>query len=384
MKPVFAFWRELEQRGVLAAVLAYAVIGFVVLLAADVLGLILPLPVWLHPLLIKSVLIGFLATVVLSWHFDLRRDVRPVGGRDLDGIQEEERMRGALLLKMSGLIAGVLVLTFSVGAFRTIKEHTRDREQSRIVIAPLENRTGKAALDGLGPLAADWITQRLVQTRQIEIVPAGSATAFAAVYGLDARQTRLRAIELARGVGAGLVVWGAYYVHGDSVRFQTQIANARNGDVVRNIAYTALPLARANTDLPRFAQHVSDAIGRYFGARLQTWPPSLRKPPAFDAYMIFHRASEHYARREFAAAIDFFAQAAAFDSSFVQARIWLARTLAEHGDAARADSIAHSLEPYRRSMTSYDAALLDHVRASCRAPAAPHSASIANQLQCAR
>lgn len=349
-----------------AAVLTYAVAGFILLLLADGLGLVLALPVWLHPLLIKTVLAGLPITIVLSWHFDLRRDIRPVGGRDLDAIDEEERLRASSLLKMSGLVAAVLLVTFTAAAVHTIREREPLAERSRIVIAPLENRTRYAELDALGPAAAEWITQRLIQTRQIDIVPANSAIAYGSVNPLQSRQTRARAIELGRGVGAGLVLWGTFHVRGDSLLFITQIANAHTGDVVRNLPAAALALARAGVDLPRFGEHVSFAVARYFGAKLSAWPPSLRQPPALAAYSHFHAGARHYARREYSAALQRFADAASLDSSFVLARIWLARTLIERRELARAQTIAHSLEPYRGTLTTYDRALLDHVQAESR------------------
>ena len=42
------------------------------------------------------------------------------------------------------------------------------------VVAVVENRTGDPALDNLGTMAADWVTQGLSQTGLVEVVPSVS------------------------------------------------------------------------------------------------------------------------------------------------------------------------------------------------------------------
>lgn len=41
--------------------------------------------------LLETLVIGVPAALILWWFFDLRRDIRPVGGRDLK-IRDEERL----------------------------------------------------------------------------------------------------------------------------------------------------------------------------------------------------------------------------------------------------------------------------------------------------
>ena len=49
-------------------------------------------------LLVQTILIGIPVAGILAWFFDLRRDIRPVGGRDLNQIEEEERLRTTSLV----------------------------------------------------------------------------------------------------------------------------------------------------------------------------------------------------------------------------------------------------------------------------------------------
>lgn len=366
MRPFPGFWRELDQRGVRAAALTYAVVGFVVLLIGDLLAMVAPLPSWLHPLLVKTVLIGLPTTILLAWHFDLRRDIRPVGGRDLDAIDEEERLRARSLRKMAALVVAVLAITFTAGAVRTVRELAPDVEAQRIVVVPLENRTGDPRHDEFGELTAEWVSQRLIQTRQLQVVPAASVTAYRAVQRVRASETRERAIELARGVGAGLVVWGTYHVQNDSLRIHTQVADSRNGDVVRNVAGIALHISMTHAGLTRIGEHISMAIAEHYGARLHTWPPSLRQPPSFDAHAMLRGGYHRYALGDRAGAVQFFERSAALDSTFVLPRVWQARVLAELGELERAGNLALELQQYRGSLTSYDRTMLEHTIARAR------------------
>ncbi|HET8713924.1 MAG TPA: serine/threonine-protein kinase, partial [Gemmatimonadales bacterium] len=68
--------------------------------------------------------------------------------------------------------AAVLVVLLGLtGAAIVFRGPGSGLHERRVAIAALENRTGNAALDNLGFMAADWITQGLAQTGIVEIVP---------------------------------------------------------------------------------------------------------------------------------------------------------------------------------------------------------------------
>src|SRR5207247_9805783 len=87
--------------------------------------------------------------------------------------------------------------------------------ERRVVVAVIENRTGDPALDNLGHMTADWVTQGLAQTGLVEVVPSISVMASSLASGapdpgaghLDAAGIR----ALGREMGAGTVVSGVYY-----------------------------------------------------------------------------------------------------------------------------------------------------------------------------
>lgn len=166
------------------------------------------------------------------------RDIRPVGGRDLDEIQAEERVRASSLVRNAGI--GLLIV-IAVVLFAQVRARSEAAFVSRrVAIAPFDNRTGNPALDTLGPLASARVARRLLPLRAIEVVPARSIT------------------------DAGLLVSGAYYIFGDSLRFGVQITDVRSGELRKYFAPPALPVTSALYYMPRLGDSVSVAIARYF------------------------------------------------------------------------------------------------------------------------
>src|SRR5207253_8547157 len=104
-----------------------------------------------------------------------------------------------------------------------VRTHQPERDAAtppteRVVIAPLDNRTGDERLDPLGSEIADWVTQRLIQTRQLHVIPFSSVVANGAANS-----------------GAAIIASGSYTYDGDSLRYFVQLKNARTSAVLRNV-----------------------------------------------------------------------------------------------------------------------------------------------------
>ena len=173
---------------------------------------------------------------------EFRRDIRPVGGRDLDEIQEEERLRTSSLVRTAGVLVLVTAAVALLGEMRSRSDAAY--MQQRIVITPFDNRTGDPSLDTLGSLASARVARRLRPLRTIEVLPQRSIAS------------------------AGLLVSGAYYIYGDSLRFGVQITDARSGELKQYFAPPALPLTAAAYYMPRLGDSVSVAIARFFETSL--------------------------------------------------------------------------------------------------------------------
>lgn len=199
---------------------------------------------WLPRVLLETLVIGVPVALILWWFFDLRRDIRPVGGRDLNEIREEERIRTTSLIKYSLTMAVILCITFILGELRVLAGYKTAENYRRIVIMPFDNRTGDSGLDELGEAAADRVALRLRPLPELEVLPARAATS------------------------AGVVVAGSYYNHADSIRFGIQLMDAANGQLLRYFVPAAVPRQDAIYFMGRLGKEVSDTIARHFQAPL--------------------------------------------------------------------------------------------------------------------
>src|SRR5205809_2181269 len=268
--------------------------------------------------------------------------------------------RGRRVLAGAGLLAVGLG-----GAAVVLRGRAPDLNQRRVVVAVIENHTGDPALDNLGHMAADWVTQGLQQTGLLEVVPSMSVMMAAGEHGpghLDAAGLR----ALGRETGAGTVVWGAYYRQGDSVRFQIQISAAADGTVLRALDPVAGPLAQPLSAVEALRQRVMAALATLFDSRLSRWATTASQPPNFQAYQEFIAGLDRFVQFDMRGAIAHFERASAVDTAFRLPLIFAANAHMNVGEFAAADAIGHALERHAGQLAPLDRSYLAWVLATCR------------------
>jgi hypothetical protein len=172
-----------------------------------------------------------------------RRDVRPVGGRDLNEIEEEERARKTSLIKIGLIITAVVAFSFAFRELRVLLSPEVPMQHRRVVITAFDNRTRDPGLDVLGRAASDRVARWLRPLPELEILPERAAAT------------------------AGVVVSGSYYVHADSIRFGIELTDAVSGELIKYFVPAAVPRQAAVYYMPRLSKEVSDTIARYFQSR---------------------------------------------------------------------------------------------------------------------
>ncbi len=164
------------------------------------------------------------------------RGLAPEAAHRFDSVDEfVARLRDAVGLqwgrlpwipRLSGKLSRVLVaavIFFAAAALTWLATRGRALDPRRVAVTSFEDLSGDPTLAPLGHIAADWVTQELVASGTVEVVPA------LATGHLDPGAIA----RLAKRTGAGTVVSGSYYKTGDSVRFQLRIIDARRGTVRR-------------------------------------------------------------------------------------------------------------------------------------------------------
>src|SRR5881409_1472187 len=267
------------------------------------------------------------------------------------------------------VLAGAALLAVGlVGAAVVLRRRAPDLNQRRVVVAVIENHTGDPALDNLGHMAADWVTQGLAQTGLVEVVPSMSVMTASLASGqhgpghLDAAGLR----ALGRETGAGTVVWGAYYRQADSVRFQIQISAAADGKVLRALDPVAGPLAQPLTAVEALRQRVMAVLATLFDSRLSRWATTASQPPNFQAYQEFIAGLDRFVQFDMRGAIAHFERAAAVDTTFRLPLIFAANAYMNLGRFAAADSLAHVAERHSERLAPLDRFYLAWVLAICR------------------
>ena len=266
------------------------------------------------------------------------------------------------------LAAGAVVV--GIGIWLAVGHRASVLVPGRVVVAVLDNHTGEAALDPIGHMAADWVTQGLTQTGLVEVVPSMTvvASATASQHGAaDLNVTGIRA--LGRETRAGTVVTGAYYRQGDSLRFQVEIMDAGEGKVVRALDPVVGAVANPLAAVEVVRQRVMIALATLFNPKLAGWGAAASQPPDYQAYQQFIEGLDRFARDDYGGAAEHFDRAAAGDSSFSVALIWSAATRINLGQHAGADSIVKRLEASNRPLAPVDRSYLGWVAAVVRSNA---------------
>jgi hypothetical protein len=229
----------------------------------------------------------------------------------------------------------------------------------KVVVTPLVARaaTARDAVVAADPghLAADWLTQGLVQTRLVSVVPISALAAGApgARHGAVDERTALVA---AREAGAGLLVTGTYAVVRDSLLLTLQVLDVSDGTVRRAVGPVAAPADRPLQAAEALRQRAVAALATVVDSRLAGWAGAASQPTSFEAYQAFSDAlTAFFARGRNRDPQPLFHRAHALDTAFTTPLIW---ALFRAG-GAESDSIFRYLAPRRARLAPWDQNVLD-------------------------
>lgn len=130
-------------------------------------------------------------------------------------------------------VVSAAVLLVATGAFlwwraRAI-EPAGTLDPTLAVVAIFENRTGDRSLDPLGRMAADRISEGVMRTGAVRVVPSTTVFHLDRIRARTAGSMEEPGEALAKATRAGIVISGVYYLKGDEILIQAQIADAITG-----------------------------------------------------------------------------------------------------------------------------------------------------------
>jgi hypothetical protein len=172
---------------------------------------------------------------------------------------------------------------------------------------------------------------------------------------------------------AGTAITGSYYAVGDSVELRARLVDVRSGRVLATVGPLRAPRADTRPALDELCQRASGGVSVLTDTLLGAWALPAGQPPTYKAYQELAAGLELFFGGRPAskgdAGVDeivaHFARAAALDTTYLQAQLWLAwyHTVWLF-KVAKADSALRPLEQSRDRLSPFEDALVDALRAT--------------------
>jgi tetratricopeptide (TPR) repeat protein len=267
------------------------------------------------------------------------------------------------------LVGGALALVILVGiAIPFARARRPALEPRRVVIAPIENRTGDPAHDVVAAMAADWVTRGLLETGLVDVVtPQGPDGASPTREGLA------RAVGLAEAAAAGSVVVASMYRQNDSLEFHADIIDVNRNEIVRSLATASAPATTPLKAVEALRERLMAGLATVVDpASADRWPRTASQPPTFEAYRGYMDGRATYDRGDPAGAISHYFRAARLDSNFTMPLATATTSLFILDRCATVDSIAEVLGARVGQVAPYDQHMVARKVAECRGDRAAH------------
>jgi tetratricopeptide (TPR) repeat protein len=217
-------------------------------------------------------------------------------------------------------------------------------------------------------MAADWIIQGLTQTGVMQAIPLATVLAYARdpSWKPAAGVSPESLSSLAKELGAGTVVSGAFYLSGGSLQMQAEVFDMREKKLLG-----AVEPAEASTEQPLEAVHalrqrVMSMLAMHRDPHSAPVADVVNLPPSFAAYQAYIAGYERFLVRDFRGAIPFFEQAAAASTTFFHPLLLAAICRNNLGEHAEAETIAKRLVLERKRLGPLEKTMLEELEASQR------------------
>jgi len=265
------------------------------------------------------------------------------------------RGRGARTLAIATLAAASIVIagwwarTLFDGA-----SQVSSPSRTRVLVAPLENRTDDPSLDRVGRIAADWISRGLIETGLLEVVPGESSGRDLSSWSSEGESA-----------GAELVVTGSLQRDGADVVLTAFVLDVHGGTILRSVEPIAAPESTPLPAIERLRRRTAGALATVVDPRMAEWADIASQPPGFESYRMYAEGLELLEDERYLEAGDRFLEAAARDSTFTSAVVWAIEAYSLVGQGPH-DSLALALASRRDGLATWDRAMLDHHLARMR------------------
>jgi len=237
----------------------------------------------------------------------------------------------------------------------------------RVVVLPYENRTGDPALDPVGQMAADWITEGLAQTGEVSVVPSSMVLeALAGLRGPSGAGGGEGVIgRVADLTQAGLAVTGSYYLRGGELELHSEIVEVASGTPLTAVDPARGPASDPGAAIDAVRVQVMGALSTRLSPTVG-WEPFTARPPTYEAFRAYSRGMEEWIRGDFRSSGEWFLRAYATDTTYLRSLILASVCVGNTQGPQAQDSILEVLRSRREELTPYDRVRVDFLTAQLR------------------
>ncbi len=278
------------------------------------------------------------------------------GGGSSESMPAPRLRRWWYLAAVAGVVIAVVVGGLILRDTRATDAPVEDSSglnPNLVAAAPFENRTGRPELDDLGMVAADWLTNSLARIGTVDVVPVG--------FGVEAKTGATSPRGVAEATGAGLVVTGAYYLDGDTLRFQAILTDAIQGLLLKALDPSTGPVDQPMASIESLGNEVTGAVAVVFSG----WDEGLDRsihPPSFEAYQEYIAGMDLFFVDNQNALVHF-GRATELDSDFVAPRLMTLSLLRNAQRFVEAQALLDQLSAQRQRLNTFERYWLEYHKA---------------------
>jgi len=273
--------------------------------------------------------------------------------------QFASRARHSRTKWLAGLLTAA-VISIAAVAWAMMQRHAPvPAARTRVLVAVFDNRTGDPAMQSIGRMAEDWLTQGIMRTELVDVVDPRAVM-------VQGRSGTVDLTTLAKRTGAGMVVSGSYYRSGDSLLFQAALTNAVTGRIVRVVGPIVTTVDKPVAALEDLRSRVMTALASAVDLHVPDDLGNAAKVPSFDAYQAYIEGWDAFSHGDGRHAEDLFVRALHMDTTFAHAAADAAMAAANYHDCTLVDSLQRVFDVPSRGLTRIDRLSLEIANARCR------------------
>lgn len=248
-------------------------------------------------------------------------------------------------------------------AMALVRRGPAQLHNDRIIVAPFSNETGEQRLTPLGSMAADWIAQALARTGTLRVVDARTVAVTSEVVSRTPWpwRGRDRGKALAQETGAGILISGRFYRDADTLRFQANVMDVKDGKLLWSLSPVSGPVSSPTTVLENLSRRIVALVAQTSDTTSLALS-TLSDPPSLEAYTEFRSGLEGIFTGSANVYVHFL-RATSLDTTYVTPWVVLAVAAEDRGDKAVMDSALNRANRLTGRMTPVERALIEYTEA---------------------